>query len=78
MKRLLLGAVLLLIATSALPKGDDAVLTATLKVIAEGKAFSNLTADDMEVKVHGYGILTSISRDGVGDAWEDYQNGGKQ
>ncbi len=62
----------------AVPEDDDAVLTGTLKVIAEGKAFSNLTADDMEVKVHGHGILTSICRDGVGQAWEDYQNGGKQ
>ena len=58
-----------------LEQGEDATLTGTLTVIKE-KNFTSVTADDMLVNVTGYGILTSISRSGVGDAWEDYQNGG--
>lgn len=60
-----------------LEMGQDAELTAGMKVIAEGTVFAGVTEEDFKYTVTGYGLGTSICRSGNLDAWVDFENGGE-
>ena len=62
---------------TAVDKGEGPELLGTMTVIADGAEYSDLVDDDMLITVDAYGIMSSVSRSAVGEAWEDYENGGK-
>ena len=56
--------------------GEELEFKITATVIAEGTVYQNLSKEDFKISMKAMAINTSVSRVGIEDSYEDYENGG--
>ena len=56
--------------------GEELQFKITGTVIAEGTVYQGLRKEDFKISMKGMAINTSVSRDGVSESYQDYENDG--
>ena len=58
--------------------GETIAFNAVMTVVASGASYQSLVKDDFKVVVTAKAINNAASRESVGEAYADYENGGNQ